>query len=308
MIPKIIHCFYDDVPIFKKGPDPVFRICYASWKRHLPDYEIKLWHDGLPEFQDMLKHSRFLRICYKQKMWAFVSDYVRLYALYHCGGVYLDTDVQLLKSFDPFLKDRLFCSIEGDIKSGRSLAETAVLGAEKGHPVIAKALELYNGEEIFEVDNLISPVAFTEVLYRELGFEKIAYAAELDQKLLDGFYAKQFATIDSYAIYRAERMWQDPQGLVQIYPSEIFCPAYSSFGEQAFTENTVTVHWNRSSWWKVKKKIYLLQSYRFSNPLRRFLCVHSNALANIMTALIPSRQRRRALRVKIKDHIFGKRK
>ena len=75
---KVIHYFYDDVDIWRKGKaHSVFRICYTSWLRHCPNYGMKLWHPEMPEFQQMLKDSRFLRECYERKMWAFVSDYVR---------------------------------------------------------------------------------------------------------------------------------------------------------------------------------------------------------------------------------------
>ena len=136
---KIIHYFFDDIDIWRKGKTTSFTMCYASWKKICPDYEIMLWHDKMPEFQEMLRQSRFLQECYKRKLWAFVSDYVRYYALYKYGGIYMDTDVQLIKSPDDFLDKPFFCSIEGDIRKGKNIPEPAFMGAEKGHIVLKKA-------------------------------------------------------------------------------------------------------------------------------------------------------------------------
>ena len=86
-VPKIIHYFYDDISIWEKNSSPQFRICYASWKKFCPDYEIKLWHVNMPEFKEMLKESKFLRECYKRKMYAFIADYVRYYALYNYNAL-----------------------------------------------------------------------------------------------------------------------------------------------------------------------------------------------------------------------------
>lgn len=124
-IPKIIHYFYDDIEVYKKSKSSTFRMCYTSWIEKCPDYEIKLWHDKLPEFQEMLNNSRFLRECYKKGLWAYVADYVRYWALYNYGGIYLDTDIQLVKNFDAFLEKGFFVSIEGDIIDCENVPEPA---------------------------------------------------------------------------------------------------------------------------------------------------------------------------------------
>lgn len=77
-------------------------MCVCSWKKACPDYAFMLWHDRHPEFGEILRQSLFVRSAYELKLWAFVADYVRLYALHKYGGIYLDTDVQLLKNFDAF--------------------------------------------------------------------------------------------------------------------------------------------------------------------------------------------------------------
>ena len=107
-IPKIIHYFYDDVNPWTKGKNPQFRMCLYSWKKACPDYALMLWHEKSPEFGQILQQSLFVRKAYELKLWAFVSDYVRLYVLNKYGGIYVDTDVQLLQNFDKFLDDG-FC-------------------------------------------------------------------------------------------------------------------------------------------------------------------------------------------------------
>lgn len=143
-MPKIIHYFYDDVDIWRKSAAPQFRICYASWLKFCPDYEIKLWHTEMPEFKEILKKSRFVRECYKRKLWAFIADYIRHYALYNYGGIYLDTDVQLVKSLDEYVDKPFFCSIEADFYKGKNLLESAVMGGQKGHKVFKDMLKIYN--------------------------------------------------------------------------------------------------------------------------------------------------------------------
>lgn len=73
----------------------------------------------------MLNNSRFLRECYKKGLWAYVADYVRYWALYNYGGIYLDTDIQLVKNFDAFLEKGFFVSIEGDIIDCENVPEPA---------------------------------------------------------------------------------------------------------------------------------------------------------------------------------------
>lgn len=306
MIPKIIHYFYDDVPIYKKSTNPTFRICYTSWKQCLPDYEFKLWHVGMPEFQEMLKQSQFLRICFKEKMWAFIADYVRHYALYNCGGIYLDTDVQVLKSLNPFLNDHLFLSIEGDIRDGKNIPETAVIGAEKGHPLIKKTLDLYNSEEVFKIDYLIDPVIFGKILFRTIGFSKILYTSiDYINKADNFFYSKNSCTLNDYDLYKSQLIYSDLDHLIKIYPSEYFCPTYSAFSEKSITEKTIAIHWNNSSWWKDLKKMYLLQSYRYRNPLRRLLYKYALDISRLLTILIINENIRKRLRVKLTNYLLN---
>ena len=104
MIPKLIHYSWfsnDEMPLaYKKMVD--------TWKRVLPDYEIRLWDAEALKSANM----RFANEAYSVKKWAFAADAIRNYALYHYGGIWLDADVVMYKSFDSFLKYRMFIGKE----------------------------------------------------------------------------------------------------------------------------------------------------------------------------------------------------
>lgn len=140
MIPKIIHfCWLSDDPYPVK-----IRRCMDSWKRHLPDYEFVHWNfDRFPRGK-----SKWVDQAFDAHKFAFAADYIRLYALYNYGGVYLDTDVEVLKPFDDLLKLPYFLGKE-NTPSG---VEAATLGCEKGNELIGKMLEGYEGRSFVNTD------------------------------------------------------------------------------------------------------------------------------------------------------------
>ena len=96
MIPKKIHYCW-----FGRNPKPkLAQKCMQSWHKYCNDYEIVEWNE---DSFDLEAAPLYVKQAYEAKKWAFVTDYVRLYALYYHGGIYMDTDVEVLKSFDPFL-------------------------------------------------------------------------------------------------------------------------------------------------------------------------------------------------------------
>lgn len=160
MIPKIIHYCW-----FGRGPMPkVVTWCIESWKRKCPDYEIKLWNEDNFDVNSV----PFVQQAYAMKKWAFVADYVRIYALYHEGGIYLDSDEYVIKNFDNLLNNRVVSSHEyypglyeqirdiidfstnlgkGNDKwinnAGLSLCAATLL-SEPHHPFIKDCLDYYN--------------------------------------------------------------------------------------------------------------------------------------------------------------------
>lgn len=123
--------------------------CIDSWEKFFPEYELRLWDKRSFNFDSV----PFTRDALFARKWAFVSDFIRLWALYHEGGIYLDTDVQAFGSIDTLLKNRFFTGLEMRDKQHTDIyLEGAIMGAEKGHPFIEKALELYMQRSFFGKD------------------------------------------------------------------------------------------------------------------------------------------------------------
>lgn len=119
----------------------MIRQCIASWRRHLPDYEFRLWNMDSMDYNAI----PFTRDALSYKKWAFVSDYVRLYALYHEGGIYLDTDVRAFGKIDDLLHNDFFSGLEmRDKEHTQIFLEAAIMGAAPGHPFVKTCLDLYN--------------------------------------------------------------------------------------------------------------------------------------------------------------------
>lgn len=138
MIPKTIHyCWFSGDPY----PELVER-CLRSWKRMLPNYKFQLWDGNSFDFDSV----PFVREAMSAKKYAFAADYIRLYALYTEGGIYLDSDVEVFKSFDSFLNNSLFLGTEPYIVDNKILydLECAIMGSVKGHPFLKESLEYYN--------------------------------------------------------------------------------------------------------------------------------------------------------------------
>lgn len=130
MIPKIIHyCWFGK----NKKNDLIIK-CIESWKKHCSDYEIKEWNED--NFD--VNSNQYVKEAYENKKWAFVSDYVRLYALYNDGGIYVDTDLEITKNIDKFLIHKAFTSQEDDYN-----IPTALMGAEKNNIWICELLKYY---------------------------------------------------------------------------------------------------------------------------------------------------------------------
>ena len=157
MIPKIIHYIWVGG---KEKPADIKR-CMATWKKHLEGYKVIEWNES--NF-DIEQHP-FVKAAYEAKKWAYVSDYIRAYAIYNYGGIYLDTDILLLDNFDDFLNHRAFVGFENP-----NYPFTAAFGAEKGHPLVKDMLDYYDELDTyhfgFKNNNTIS---VSDILINEYG-------------------------------------------------------------------------------------------------------------------------------------------
>lgn len=308
-IPKIIHFFHDaDIEIWEKNKSPQLRMCYMSWKRFCPDYEIMHWHVNMPEFQQMLKDSKFLREVYKRKMWASVSDYIRYYALYTYGGVYLDTDVELIKNFDEYLNNDFFCSIEGTIINNEDIPEPAVIAGVKGHQAFKDVLKIYNSDAIFQIESLMAPVVLKKYLKDKINFSKINYNSEITQEKINKTYELMDGkTIDDYEMYKNQEIFHNEPNKITLYPAQYFCPRWNTLGEKSITSNTAAIHWNQSSWWGSKKddqNMNHLKSLKYHSKLKRFIYLNIKNIVKIQTLLIFNKTKRKTQKDKLTKQIM----
>ena len=155
MIPKIIHYVW----LGNKPIPESMQQCMDSWKKILPDYEWMCWNDESIKQID----SVFIREAIDENKWAFASDVVRLYAIYHYGGIYLDTDVKVYKSFDPLLNHHAFIGRENSMhiigKSTVNHLTTYCFGAEKGNAFIERCLRYYDNRHFVTSDDKSLPMA-----------------------------------------------------------------------------------------------------------------------------------------------------
>ena len=179
-IPKLIHfCWLS-------GEERPLKVeqCIASWKRHLVDYEIAIWDRESFDVESV----PYVREACAARRWAFAADYIRLWALYHYGGIYLDSDVFVHRSLDPFLEHRCFSSKEfhtrmfydslkreTDLNDTEGLGiEAAVIGAEAGHPFIKACLDHYEGLHFCDDRDYIGTVMLPRIM-THIAFDRFGY-------------------------------------------------------------------------------------------------------------------------------------
>lgn len=162
-IPRIIHLIW-----FGGNPySPIVQRCIDSWRVYCPNYEIKLWNEESFDINTNI----YVKEAYEAKKWAFVSDYVRLYALYNYGGVYIDSDVEILKSFEELLEDE-------HVVTGYSAScwiPAGFMAAEKGNIWIKALLDYYDDRHFIlpdgSYDMKVNNAIITEISEKDFGFK-----------------------------------------------------------------------------------------------------------------------------------------
>lgn len=135
MIPKKIHyCWFSG----EKYPPQIQR-CILSWKKHLSNYEFVLWDGKRFNFNSV----PFVKRCIELRKWAFAADYIRLYAVYNEGGIYLDSDVEVLQSFNSILGCKAFWGIDANDKEHYAFPEAAIFGAEQSCQALQEMMLFY---------------------------------------------------------------------------------------------------------------------------------------------------------------------
>lgn len=206
MIPKVIHCIW----LGGKTKPNVAAICINSWKEKLPEYKIREWNETNLDLDKFASENRYFAECRKRKLWAFMSDYLRLRILYEHGGIYFDTDVQVLKSFDDLLDDTCFIG-----KEAKGYIGTGVIACEKNNPTIKRILDFYD-EEIWNSELYTIPMIITDVLKNSKDSEITVYPqyyfAPYDP--YTGYTGKENAK-SSYCIHWFNAGWADNPGVVE---------------------------------------------------------------------------------------------
>lgn len=225
MIPKKIHyCWFGDKPLDKKGQK-----CLESWKKYFPDYEIIEWNEN--NFD--VNCCQYVKEAYEAKKWAFVSDYARYKILYEQGGVYFDTDVEVIKTFDDILEKGAFFGCENPVTE-KEAATNPGLGC-----AVAPGLGFYK-----EVLDDYEKSSF----YNEDGSMNLYTIVQRTTDLLRKYGLQDSANIQCVAD-------------IYIYPSEYFCPIDMSSGRLIITPNTHSIHRYAGSW-ETKKNKFRGKVYR----------------------------------------------
>ena len=224
MIPKTIHyCWFGGNPLPKLA-----KKCIKSWKKYCPDYKIIEWNE---DNFDINATPLYVRQAYEAKKWAFVTDYVRLKVVYDYGGVYLDTDVQLLKSLDDLLDYTAYFGFEDD---NSCVATGLGFGSEKNTKILEDILSQYE-DIVFirddgSIDDLACPARNTEA------FKKYGLVQNNTTQFL-------------------------PENIA-VFSTEYFCPLSYLTNKKNITINTYSIHLYAASWLTKEKRKDLKETIR----------------------------------------------
>lgn len=220
MIPKVIHyCWFGRNKMPKLAEK-----CIKSWNKYCKDYKLVCWNEDNFDINKV----EYVRQAYENKKYAFVTDYVRLYALYNYGGIYMDTDVEVLKNLDQFLENKAFSGFESD-----GSVPTGIMASEKKLPIFEELLKYYDDKKFVKEDMSFDLTTNVEIITDIMSKRGLIKDNTLQ-------------TISEFTFY----------------PKEFFCPIDYATKKKYITKDTATIHWFSGSWVpkkdKFKVKIYNL--------------------------------------------------
>lgn len=213
MIPKKIHYIW----FGGKPLTPLAERCIASWRKHCPDYEIVRWDEETFD----VSANRYCREAHEARKWAFASDYARLWVLVNEGGIYMDTDVEVLKPLDRFLDEEAFSGFEAEDR-----IPTGIMASVAHQPLLSKLLHDYDNRSFLKpdgsLDQTTNVTAITDALLER------GLVLDNSKQTIDGF---------------------------TLYPSDYFCPKDWLTKEIRITENSYAIHHFDGSWATGKAKV-----------------------------------------------------
>jgi mannosyltransferase OCH1-like enzyme len=217
MIPKIIHyCWFGGKPL----PELALK-CIASWKKYCSDYKIFEWNEKNID----LESNMYIKEAYIAKKWAFITDYVRLFVIFKYGGIYMDTDVEILKPLDEFLEHKAFSGFESN-----NAIPTGIMGGVANHIWYKNLLDYYKGRHFILADGNFDITT------------NVTTITEITKNLYN---------------IKLNNTFQELRDGVVFYPSEVFCPKDYRTGKIAITNNTYCIHHFSGSWLKPPSRFYL---------------------------------------------------
>jgi mannosyltransferase OCH1-like enzyme len=226
-VDKIIHyCWLGG----KELPEKM-KYCIESWKRLCPDYEIKEWNESNYD----IEKNDYIKCAYKDKKYAFVADYMRFDILYNYGGVYLDTDVELLRSLNSLINQN-FMGMEraGELNPG------LVMGCNAKSPIIKEIMDYYESLDVSNgIDYNISIVDITSAIFRTHGLKKLNEIQQVEDFIL--------------------------------YPTEYFNPKGGNYGKEKITENTYSIHHYLATWKSPIDQKIMQYKVKYGNNKGRYL-------------------------------------
>lgn len=211
-IPKLIHyCWFGGKELPTRE-----RLCIESWKKHLKDYKFVLWNED----NSNLDSCNYVRQAYNKKQYAFVSDYIRIKVLYEYGGIYLDTDIEVLKNFDSLLKENAFLGFEN-----RTTVGTAVIACEPGADFAKEMVEYYENHDFVDNNgnlNITTNVVLLNGILESKGMKRVN-----ETQYIDG---------------------------IRILERSVLFPKKKSENEILKTDETITIHHMSASWLTERQK------------------------------------------------------
>ena len=239
MIPKIIHYCW-----FGHNPQPVMaKKCIESWKKYMPDYEIKEWNEDNFDVNII----PYTAEAYKAKKYAFVSDFARFWILFNYGGIYFDTDVEVIKPLDNIIEKGPFMGCENELKEGIGkytirVAPGLGIGAPAGFNLFKEIIDYYESLSFINKNGSYNQVTVVDHITAVL---------------------RKNGLVDSNDI-------QVCKG-VHIYPIDYFCPLNYYTGEINITENTYSIHHYMASWISREQKMFRFVKKIFGKKIADYL-------------------------------------